>query len=155
MVTLKRAFEASNLHALIIKIVGGTFEPIADIYSEDLRLLILSMLHRDPNKRPHINQIISQPKIINHIMYLYTDWGKIPSIRIQRPLSSMQPTSRCRQSAQVCNLSSRGSDTSTSETSSECSGSERIITIEGRASTSSDGEDSVHVVVRSEEFLRR
>lgn len=65
------------------------------------------MLHRDPNKRPHINQIISQPKIINHIMYLYTDWGKIPSIRIQRPLSSMQPTSRCRQSAQVCNLSSR------------------------------------------------
>lgn len=107
MVTLKRAFEASNLHALIIKIVGGTFEPIADVYSEDLRMLILCMLHRDPNKRPHINQIISQPKIINHIMYLYTDWGKIPSIRIQRPLSNIQPTARCRQSTQGCNLSSR------------------------------------------------
>ncbi|XP_014773599.1 serine/threonine-protein kinase Nek8 isoform X1 [Octopus bimaculoides] len=98
MVTLKRAFEASNLPALIIKIVGGTFEPIPDIYSEESRSLILSMLHRDPSRRPTINQIITQPRIINHVLYLYTDWGKIPSTRVQRPLSSIQPSARNRQS---------------------------------------------------------
>ncbi|KAL5016244.1 hypothetical protein ScPMuIL_005833 [Solemya velum] len=89
LASLKRAFEAQNLPALILKIMRGTFAPISEHYSEDLRSLILSMLHLDPSKRPHINQIMVQPIIINAIMNLHTDLGKIPCTRIHRPLSNM------------------------------------------------------------------
>ncbi|KAJ8306380.1 hypothetical protein KUTeg_016925 [Tegillarca granosa] len=86
LASLKRAFEAANLPALILKIMRGTFAPISEIYSEDLRTLILSMLHLDPNRRPHINQIMAQPIVINALMNLHTDMGKLPY-----PLSSKPP----------------------------------------------------------------
>ena len=56
----------------------GTFAPISDHYSDDLRQLILSMLHLDPNKRPNINQIMAQPSVLNALLNLHTDFGKIP-----------------------------------------------------------------------------
>ncbi|KAJ8306377.1 hypothetical protein KUTeg_016922 [Tegillarca granosa] len=86
LASLKRAFEAANLPALILKIMRGTFAPISEIYSEDLRTLILSMLHLDPNRRPHINQIMAQPIVINALMNLHTDMGKLPCTRIHRPV---------------------------------------------------------------------
>ncbi|XP_074641765.1 serine/threonine-protein kinase Nek8-like [Tubulanus polymorphus] len=85
--SLKRAFEAANLPALVLKIMRGTFAPISEHYSEELRSLILSMLHLDPNKRPNINQIMAQPIVINHLMNLYTDMGKVPSTRIHHPIN--------------------------------------------------------------------
>ncbi len=70
-----------NLPALILKIMRGTFSPISDHYSEELRSLILSMLHLDPNKRPDINQIMAQPIVINALLNLHTDMGKVPCVR--------------------------------------------------------------------------
>ncbi|CAL1542439.1 unnamed protein product, partial [Lymnaea stagnalis] len=99
LASLKRAFEAANLPALILKIMRGTFSPISSRYSPHLRDLILSMLHLDPNKRPTINQIMAQPIIVNTIMNLHTDMGKVPCVRINRPLSSIQGTGRGRSSA--------------------------------------------------------
>ncbi|XP_041360031.1 serine/threonine-protein kinase Nek8-like [Gigantopelta aegis] len=96
LASLKRAFEAANLPALILKIMRGTFAPISDHYSEELRSLILSMLHLDPNKRPDINQIMAQPIIINALLHLHTEMGKIPCVRIHRPLSSMAGNARSR-----------------------------------------------------------
>ncbi|XP_067677206.1 serine/threonine-protein kinase Nek8-like isoform X1 [Haliotis asinina] len=106
LASLKRAFEAANLPALILKIMRGTFSPISDHYSEELRSLILSMLHLDPNKRPDINQIMAQPIVINALLTLHTDMGKVPCTRIQRPLSSIPGTGRGRVSARGM-LSSR------------------------------------------------
>ncbi|BFY99642.1 hypothetical protein BsWGS_02682 [Bradybaena similaris] len=106
LASLKRAFEAANLPALILKIMRGTFSPISSRYSPHLRDLILSMLHLDPAKRPTINQIMAQPIIINTLMNLHTDMGKVPSIRVNRPLSSMQGTGRGRMSARG-NITSR------------------------------------------------
>ncbi|XP_059151574.1 serine/threonine-protein kinase Nek8-like isoform X2 [Physella acuta] len=106
LASLKRAFEAANLPALILKIMRGTFSPISSHYSPQLRGLILSMLHLDPAKRPTINQIMAQPIIINTIMNLHTDTGKVPCVRINRPLSSIQGTGRGRQTSRG-NVTSR------------------------------------------------
>ncbi|KAL3868352.1 hypothetical protein ACJMK2_041166 [Sinanodonta woodiana] len=106
LASLKRAFEAANLPALILKIMRGTFAPISEHYSEELRSLILSMLHLDPAKRPDIKSIMAQPIVINALMNLHTDLGKIPCTKTQRPLSSAMPTTaRSR-------LSGRGSSAS-------------------------------------------
>ncbi|KAK7468188.1 hypothetical protein BaRGS_00036601 [Batillaria attramentaria] len=99
LASLKRAFEAANLPALILKIMRGTFSPISDQYSEELRSLILSMLHLDPARRPHINQIMACPIVINALMNLHTETGKVACVRIHRPLSSMPGSSRSRTSA--------------------------------------------------------
>nr|XP_022317954.1 serine/threonine-protein kinase Nek8-like [Crassostrea virginica] len=103
LASLKRAFEAANLPALILKIMRGTFSPISASYSEELRALILGMLHLDPNKRPNINQIMAQPIIINALMTLHTDLGRIPCTRVNRPI----PPSTAARSR----LSTRGSMT--------------------------------------------
>lgn len=91
LTTLKRAFEAQTLPALILKIMRGTFAPISEHYSDSLRQLILDMLHIDPNKRPTISQIMAQPMILDVILTIYTDFGKIPCRRI-----TMSGTSRGR-----------------------------------------------------------
>ena len=70
-----------NLPALILKIMRGRFAPIAEHYSDDLRNLILSMLHLDPTKRPSINQIMAMPCVMSTLMYLYTDFGMVPCRR--------------------------------------------------------------------------
>ncbi|XP_060071044.1 serine/threonine-protein kinase Nek8-like [Ylistrum balloti] len=86
LASLKKAFEAANLPALILKIMRGTFAPISETYSEELRSLILSMLHLDPNKRPHINQIMAQPIVSNALLNLHTEMGKLPCSRVHRPM---------------------------------------------------------------------
>ena len=70
-----------NLPALILKIMRGTFSPISDQYSEELRSLILSMLHLDPARRPHINQIMACPIVVNALMNLHTDTGRVACVR--------------------------------------------------------------------------
>jgi NIMA (never in mitosis gene a)-related kinase len=74
-------FFPQNLPALILKIMRGTFAPISDCYSDELRQLILNMLHLDPNKRPTITQIMAEPIVMNALMYMYTDFGKVPCRR--------------------------------------------------------------------------
>lgn len=58
----------------------GTFAPISPRYSDDLKQLILSMLHLDPNQRPQLNEIMAQPIVISALINLQTDIGRVPSI---------------------------------------------------------------------------
>ncbi|PVD23797.1 hypothetical protein C0Q70_17071 [Pomacea canaliculata] len=108
LASLKRAFEAANLPALILKIMRGTFSPISDQYSEELRSLILSMLHLDPARRPHINQIMACPIIINALINLHTDTGKVACVRVHRPLSNLPGSSRSRTSVRGVGLARDG-----------------------------------------------
>ncbi|KAK6296711.1 hypothetical protein J4Q44_G00328530 [Coregonus suidteri] len=64
LASLKRAFEAANLPALVLKIMSGTFAPISDRYSPELRQLIMDMLNLDPSKRPQLNEIMAHPVCI-------------------------------------------------------------------------------------------
>jgi len=60
----------------------GSVTPIAEQYSDSLRQLIQDMLNLDPSKRPTIDQIIAQPFILNTLLTLYTDFGRIPCNRL-------------------------------------------------------------------------
>ncbi|KYQ89875.1 putative protein serine/threonine kinase [Tieghemostelium lacteum] len=61
LATLKHAFNANSLPALIMKILKGTYPPVPSYYSSDLRSLISTMLQTDPKKRPSITEILSMP----------------------------------------------------------------------------------------------
>lgn len=81
LLTLKRPFEATNLPALVMKIIRGSFAPVAEHYSRELRKLLLTLLDTDPNKRPTINQIMAHPIMITPIFSLYVTIGSLTSIR--------------------------------------------------------------------------
>jgi len=61
--SLSRPFDASNLLGLVFKIVQESYPPIPEPYSEDLGLLIQSLLSKDPNKRPSCRRIFRMPFI--------------------------------------------------------------------------------------------
>uniref|UniRef100_A0A8C6NH13 Serine/threonine-protein kinase Nek8 n=1 Tax=Nothobranchius furzeri TaxID=105023 RepID=A0A8C6NH13_NOTFU len=90
LASLKRAFEAANLPALVLKIMSGTFAPISDRYSPELRQLILNMLNLDPSKRPQLNEIMALPICIRPLFNLYTDIGSVKMRRIEKLLSPVQ-----------------------------------------------------------------
>ncbi|KAG9331068.1 hypothetical protein JZ751_020289 [Albula glossodonta] len=90
LASLKRAFEAANLPALVLKIMSGTFAPISDRYSPELRQLILNMLNLDPSNRPQLNEIMAHPMCIRPLLNLYTDIGNVKMRRIEKPLSTVQ-----------------------------------------------------------------
>ncbi|KAM9733139.1 serine/threonine-protein kinase Nek8 [Menidia menidia] len=101
LASLKRAFEAANLPALVLKIMSGTFAPISDRYSPELRQLILTMLNLDPSKRPQLNEIMALPICIRPLLNLYTDIGNVKMRRIEKPLSTMQAGSQGRPGGRV------------------------------------------------------
>eukprot|EP00051_Salpingoeca_urceolata_P019713 m.290903 g.290903 ORF g.290903 m.290903 type:complete len:794 (+) comp19472_c0_seq11:35-2416(+) len=96
LVSLQRAFDAPNLPALILKIMRGTIAPISDTYSEDLRKLILSMLHLDPNQRPRLSQILAQPICQNALLNMQTDIGRVPCLRVGRLTQSSRSATMSR-----------------------------------------------------------
>ncbi|XP_078230092.1 serine/threonine-protein kinase Nek8 isoform X3 [Callithrix jacchus] len=87
LASLKRAFEAANLPALVLKIMSGTFAPISDRYSPELRQLVLSLLSLEPAQRPPLSHIMAQPLCIRALLNLHTDVG---SVRMRRPVQGEQ-----------------------------------------------------------------
>nr|XP_045015578.1 serine/threonine-protein kinase Nek8 isoform X2 [Jaculus jaculus] len=88
LASLKRAFEAANLPALVLKIMSGTFAPISDRYSPELRQLVLSLLSLEPAQRPSLSHIMAQPLCIRALLNLHTDVG---SVRMRRAEKSLAP----------------------------------------------------------------
>lgn len=61
LATLHHAFEAQSINGLAGKIMKGEYPPIHPTYSQNLRLLIKSMLLVSPEKRPSIAEILCKP----------------------------------------------------------------------------------------------
>ena len=59
--TLNHAFDAQNMKGLVQKILKGTYPPLPEVYSSDLKKLLSEMLTKDPNKRPSIRKILEMP----------------------------------------------------------------------------------------------
>jgi len=59
MATLKHPFEADSLVILASKILRDQYPPLDSMYSQDLLLLIKSMLSKDARLRPSVNGILS------------------------------------------------------------------------------------------------
>uniref|UniRef100_A0A8C8S4N8 non-specific serine/threonine protein kinase n=1 Tax=Pelusios castaneus TaxID=367368 RepID=A0A8C8S4N8_9SAUR len=60
MCTLKHAFEAGNMKNLVLKIISGSFPPVALHYSYDLRNLLSQLFKRNPRDRPSVNSILEK-----------------------------------------------------------------------------------------------
>ncbi|KAM4845072.1 serine/threonine-protein kinase Nek8 isoform 2-T2 [Thomomys bottae] len=86
LASLKRAFEAANLPALVLKIMSGTFAPISDRYSPELRQLVLSLLSLEPSQRPPLSHIMAQPLCIRALLNLHTDVGSVLMRRAEKSL---------------------------------------------------------------------
>ncbi|XP_054022442.1 serine/threonine-protein kinase Nek8 isoform X1 [Dryobates pubescens] len=108
LASLKRAFEAANLPALVLKIMSGTFAPISDRYSPDLRQLILSMLNLDPSKRPQLNEIMAQAICIRPLLNLYTDVGSVKMRRPEKPMAPVPAVTHSRTGGRVSSARPRG-----------------------------------------------
>uniref|UniRef100_A0A8C3I5B4 non-specific serine/threonine protein kinase n=1 Tax=Chrysemys picta bellii TaxID=8478 RepID=A0A8C3I5B4_CHRPI len=98
----------TNLPALVLKIMSGTFAPISDRYSPDLRQLILSMLNLDPSKRPQLNEIMAQAICIRPLLNLYTDVGSVKMRRPEKPLATVPPVTHNRAGGRVTSARPRG-----------------------------------------------
>ena len=66
-----------NLPALVMKIMRGSIAPISDRYSDELKRLLLQMLHLDPAKRPTINQVIAEPIVIKMLANVSMEMGRV------------------------------------------------------------------------------
>ncbi|XP_071952550.1 serine/threonine-protein kinase Nek8-like [Antedon mediterranea] len=91
LATLKRAFEGPNLPALVLKIMRGAVAPVSDKYSKDLHQLILHMLHLTPEKRPTITQVMAEPIIINSLLNLHSEIGRVKCEKKLPPLPPLTP----------------------------------------------------------------
>jgi NIMA (never in mitosis gene a)-related kinase len=80
LTALHKAFEGSNLPALVMKIMQGSraLSPLNDKYSQGLTLLINSMLCRNPEDRPNIENIMANPVLVNTLINLGTTVGRLP-----------------------------------------------------------------------------
>lgn len=67
MASLKHAFTARNINALMYKILQGKVPPIPSQYSSDLVSLVQLMMAQDAEKRPSVHQILRMTFIRKHI----------------------------------------------------------------------------------------
>ncbi|XP_023575685.1 serine/threonine-protein kinase Nek8 isoform X3 [Octodon degus] len=81
----------TNLPALVLKIMSGTFAPISDRYSPELRQLVLSLLSLEPAQRPPLSHIMAQPLCIRALLNLHTDVGSIQMRRAEKSLGPGPP----------------------------------------------------------------
>uniref|UniRef100_A0A6J0UG79 non-specific serine/threonine protein kinase n=1 Tax=Pogona vitticeps TaxID=103695 RepID=A0A6J0UG79_9SAUR len=112
LASLKRAFEAANLPALVLKIMSGTFAPISDRYSPELRQLILGLLNLDPSKRPQLNEIMAEAICARPLLNLYTDVGSVGMRRPEKPLATVPPVTHGRAGGRPGGSRARGSHAS-------------------------------------------
>lgn len=76
---LKHAFDATNICGLIFKILNGSYPPIPDNYSPELRGLVAQMLSRKPEERPRLESIIEMDFIKPAMTQLRADIMEKPA----------------------------------------------------------------------------
>ncbi|XP_064385824.1 serine/threonine-protein kinase Nek8-like [Halichondria panicea] len=83
MTTLKKAFEGPNLPVLVLKIMqaSAALVPIDSSYSQRLDKLIHHLLQKKPENRPSIHSVMATPVVVNALLNLCTDVGRLPCAR--------------------------------------------------------------------------
>lgn len=80
MAALKKAFNGTNLPALVLKIMKGAHEPMPSGYGNDLIGLIQDSLKLDPEKRPESRDIIGIPFIQSFLVEAQVVVGRVDSM---------------------------------------------------------------------------
>jgi len=63
LTTFKHAFDATNLPALVMAIVQGSYAPVPDTYSAHLKGAVEMMLQKDPDARPGLKELLELPLV--------------------------------------------------------------------------------------------
>lgn len=63
-----------------MKIVRGTFSPVAEHYDQELRRLLERLLQREPSLRPSVRQLLGHPILLPVIYNLYLSIGSLPCV---------------------------------------------------------------------------
>ena len=66
--SLKHAFSARSISALMYKVIQGKIPPIPSQYSNELVQLVQKMMERNAEERPTVHQILRMTFIRKHIM---------------------------------------------------------------------------------------
>ncbi|XP_074661631.1 serine/threonine-protein kinase Nek8-like [Tubulanus polymorphus] len=82
MACLQKTFEGSNLPALVNKIMKGSFAPVKDVYSQEIKDLIRDMLQKDPVYRPSAHELMYHrlPELMSRYEEPPTDYEDDPAI---------------------------------------------------------------------------
>lgn len=72
------------MKGLIQKILKGTYPPLPEVYSPDLKKLLSEMLIKDPNKRPSIKKILDMPFMKAKINELFSSTIKIHQLKLEK-----------------------------------------------------------------------
>lgn len=76
--TLHHPFDSKTLGGLYLKIIKGQYRPIASLYSDEMSKIIEACLQKECSKRPTIQQILENSKLIEEAKAL---GHEIPSYR--------------------------------------------------------------------------
>lgn len=63
----RRAFEADNFNALSLRVMRGSFHSLPPQYSDELHMLVRSLLNVNPASRPSVADLLSTPCLRRHI----------------------------------------------------------------------------------------
>ncbi|RKO83345.1 kinase-like domain-containing protein, partial [Blyttiomyces helicus] len=81
LVCLHRLFEGSNLPALVMKIMRGTYEPIpSPPFSSHLQTLIASCVRLNPDARPAMSSIMALPVMQEHLIEAQLGMGRVAPV---------------------------------------------------------------------------
>lgn len=75
--TLEHAFLADNLLGLVYKIVKGNYDDIPEIYSQDMKDLVATILNKDDTARPTVKDILLAPYLKSKMEEFIESGGKI------------------------------------------------------------------------------
>lgn len=90
LMTLKKAFEAQSLPALVMKIVQGQYnKDLPFVYNPALTTLLKTMLDLDPEKRPSADEILAESIIMNSLIDLYCSIGAVEVKSKKSPSSAV------------------------------------------------------------------
>ena len=77
MATLKHAFSAKNLNALMYKIIKGKVPALPSVFSAELSELVQQMMGRNARARPSVHQLLRNSFVRRHIkLFLERAAGK-------------------------------------------------------------------------------
>eukprot|EP01079_Euglenida_sp_SAG-EU17-18_P011321 gene11322-305_t len=88
LATLTHAFGGGSVREVITRILAGSYRPISQKYSRQLRDLVASMLRQDPCDRPAAVDILACPLVRKRMTYLLSTYGSRPDPHAQPPLET-------------------------------------------------------------------
>jgi len=93
MTSLKHAFDAKNIKGLVLKILRGSYPPIPEVYTQDLKGLIDDLLQRSPVQRPSAKKVLRKDILMRRAERFMAEGIQImpeyvPSV--QRPLRASE-----------------------------------------------------------------